>query len=42
MTEPGCTLIALDEIDDEQEGWEVPPLSGLPGLILPAARKHGA
>lgn len=42
MTEPGCTLIALDEIGDEQEGWEVPPFAGLPKVILLAARKHDA
>ena len=39
MIEPGCELIALDEIGDEAEGWEVPPLAGLPQLILLAARK---
>lgn len=39
MTDPGCALIALDEIGDEAEGWEVPPLAGLPRLILLAARK---
>jgi len=22
--EPGCVLIALDEIGDEPEGWEIP------------------
>ena len=39
MIEPGCELIALDEIGDEAEGWEVPPLAGLPQLIRLAARK---
>jgi hypothetical protein len=39
MIEPGCELVALDEIGDEVEGWEVPPLAGLPQLILLAARK---
>jgi SAM-dependent methyltransferase len=40
ITEPGCVLIALDEVGDEPEGWEVPPLHGLPHIILLAARKH--
>jgi len=39
MIDPGCALIALDEIGDEAEEWEVPPLAGLPQLILLAARK---
>ena len=42
MVEPGCELIALDEIGDAAEGWEVPPLAGLPQLILLAARKRPA
>jgi SAM-dependent methyltransferase len=39
MVEPGCKLIAFDEFGDDAEGWEVPPLAGLPQLILLAARK---
>lgn len=39
MLEPGCELIAFYELGDEEEGWEVPPLAGLPQLILLAARK---
>ena len=39
MIEPGCELISMDELGDEAEGWEVPPLAGLPQLILLAARK---
>lgn len=40
MTEPGCTLVALDEIGDEAEDWEASDFGGLPQVILLAARKH--
>jgi len=40
MTEPGCTLFALDEIGDEAEDWEASNFSGLPQVILLAARKN--
>ena len=40
MTEPGCTLITLDEIGDEAEDWEASNFSGLPQVILLAARKN--
>ena len=40
MTEPGCTLVALDEIGDEAEDWEASDFRGLPQVILLAARKH--
>ena len=40
MTEPGCTLVALDEIGDESEDWEASNFSGLPQVILLAARKN--
>ena len=40
MTEPGCTWVALDEIGDEAEEWEASDFSGLPQVILMAARKN--
>ena len=40
MTEPGCEMIAFDEIGDQAEGWEASPLAGLPQVILLAARKR--
>ena len=40
-TEPGCTLVALEEIGDETEEWEASDFGGLPQVILMAARKHG-
>ena len=40
MTEPGCTLVALDEIGDEAEDWETSNFRGLPQVILLAARKN--
>jgi hypothetical protein len=41
MNEPGCTLIALDEIGDEAEGWKASHFGGLPQVILIAGRKNG-
>lgn len=40
MTEPGCEMIALEELGDAVEEWEVPPLAGLPQILLMAARKR--
>ena len=40
MTEPGCELIALDEVGDQAESWEQAPLAGLPQVIILAARKR--
>jgi SAM-dependent methyltransferase len=39
IVDPGCELIEFDELGDDPEGWEVPPLAGLPQLVLLAARK---
>lgn len=40
MTEPGCELVAFEEVGDAAEEWEVPPLAGLPQILLMAARKR--
>jgi hypothetical protein len=40
VTEAGCSLFALEEIGDAAEDWEIPPLAGLPQLLLLAARKR--
>jgi len=39
ITRSGCELIAFDEIGDAVEEWEVPPLGGLPQILLLAGRK---
>ena len=42
MTEPGCEVIAFEELGDAVEEWELPPLAGLPQILLMAARKRSS
>ena len=39
VRDAGCELIALREIGDQKEGWETPPLTGLPQDLLIVERK---
>jgi hypothetical protein len=40
MTEPGCEVVAFEEVGDAVEAWQVPPLAGLPQILLMASRKQ--
>ena len=39
VRDAGCELIALREIGDQKEGWETPPLTGLPQDLLIVGRE---
>ena len=40
VIEQGVTLTLFEEYGEEVEGWEVPPLAGLPNWLLVAGRKN--
>lgn len=40
VMEQGCDLLAVEEIGEESEGWEIAPLQGLPQMLLIAGRKR--
>ena len=42
MAEPGCEVIAFEELGDAVEEWELPPLAGLPQILVMAARKRSS
>jgi hypothetical protein len=41
VAEAGCELLSVDEIGDDRESWEIPPLAGLPRSLLILSRKKG-
>lgn len=39
MIDAGCELVAVDELGDQPQDWEVAPLSGLPECLILVGRK---
>jgi SAM-dependent methyltransferase len=39
VMDAGCELVALREIGDQKQGWETPPVAGLPAYLLIIGRK---